>query len=499
MNYKTATSRRRLQHTSKTDLSDSFPKAALYRNIRAFQPGVVREAPNVHDIFPFSERHLQCTWADSAWRPDPLRSDTGENIVVEHPGRWNLEAGPDFLDAVILIGPGNRRLKGDIEIHIRPADWTRHGHDTDPRYSRVVAHVCYYDGSVPGEALPPGTVSISLKDSLKQNPTFSFEAIDVAAYPYAVIDSNRPPCAEALAALPPEQHEALLDSAGQERIRVKALRMQATIKELGEEQCLYEELMGALGYKQNQRTFRTLSRRIPVASLRMETGNDPEKAYAMLLGVGGLLPKKETGHDPETRRFLRRLWDHWWKKQTAWQNMVLPGTAWQMSGLRPQNQPARRLAAAAALFSNVASLPERLRELDPEKPAKWFARASNLIENSACMDYWKHRLTFSGKIIETETSLIGRQRTAAILANVVIPYLAATGSDVTRLLNRIPPEQDNALIRQTAHALFGRDHNPAFYRKALRQQGLIQIFHDFCLNTRAGCPGCALAAALETR
>lgn len=498
MNDRIATSRSRLQQTGKTDLSDAFPGAGLYRGMRILQTGVVREAAPLRDFFPFSERHLQSVWADSSWRPDPLKSRTGEDVVVEHPGRWNLEAGPDFLDAVVRVGPGSRRLQGDVEVHIRPSDWTSHGHGADPRYSRVIAHVCYYDGDVADGELPAGSIAIALKDPLKQNPAFSFEAIDVTAYPYAAIDSDQPPCAKALASLPPDEHEALLDSAGHERIRVKALRMQTAIAESGEEQSLYEETMGALGYKQNQRAFRALSRRLPLSALHTEAEGDPEKTYALLLGVGGLLPGREIGHDPETRLFLRRLWDHWWKRQSAWRNMIMPDDAWQTSGLRPQNQPVRRLAAAASLFSETAPLSDRVREVDPAVPSDWFARTGSLIEDLTCMDYWKRRLTFSGRITAAETSLVGRQRIAAILSNVIIPFLAATGSNVQPLLDRIPAEQDNALIRHTAHALFGRDHNPAFYRKGIRQQGLLQIFHDFCVNTRTGCPDCALAEALKS-
>ena len=64
------------------------------------------------------------------------------------------------------------------------------------------------------------------------------------------------------------------------------------------------------------------------------------------------------------------------------------------------------------------------------------------------------------------------------------------------LLPHLPAEEDNALIRRTAHALFGHDHNPALYRDGLKQQGLLQIFHDFCLNDRTACRDCALAAAI---
>ena len=92
---------------------------------------------------------------------------------------------------------------------------------------------------------------------------------------------------------------------------------------------------------------------------------------------------------------------------------------------------------------------------------------------------------------------MGRRRAAAILSNVVVPFLATAGASVDPLVHRLPPEQDNSVMRRTAFALFGRDHNPAMYESGLRQQGILQIFHDFCLPDRSGCSTCALATALD--
>ena len=64
------------------------------------------------------------------------------------------------------------------------------------------------------------------------------------------------------------------------------------------------------------------------------------------------------------------------------------------------------------------------------------------------------------------------------------------------ILKTLPAEDDNRFARHTAHALFGHDHNPDLYHSGLPQQGLLQIFHDFCLNSRNGCLDCAFPDAL---
>jgi hypothetical protein len=60
------------------------------------------------------------------------------------PGRWNLQAGPDFQQAVITIANGER-CRGDIEIHRHASGWTAHQHHRDVRYNGVILHVCLWN------------------------------------------------------------------------------------------------------------------------------------------------------------------------------------------------------------------------------------------------------------------------------------------------------------------------------------------------------------------
>lgn len=475
-----------------------FPLAVQYRELLAAAVPLVRELKVSTDAFPYSERHLQCVWYDNVWRPAALTTSHGEQVTVEDPGRWNLEAGPDFIDALLRVGPGQRRLRGDVEIHVRPADWHRHDHRADLRYSRVIAHITYFPGAMaPGE-LPAGALQIALRDGLKGMPSFSFDSIDITAYPYANLAAETAPCAEMLRKWPADDCTQLLIAAGHERLRVKAERLAADIREYGSEQVLYEGVLVALGYKHNRIPFRELSRRLPVEALHSAAEGEAERAYALLLGIGSLLPQKVSPRwDTETRDFVRRLWDYWWKASSRWEHLVMSKSAWRLAGLRPQNHPVRRLAAAAALFSREQRLSAELAAVETDTPAAWSGKASSSLAACAHMPYWRRRLTFGGRIQKHEVRLIGTRRLASILSNVVLPFLAASGTDVSSLLADLPAEEDNSLIRQTAHVLFGRDHNPALYRRGIRQQGLLQIFHDFCLNRRNACEDCRLLSAMR--
>jgi len=465
-----------------------------YRSVRGARTAMVHEQGAG---FAYGERHLQCTWYDPAYRPDNLQTVDGEALTIEDPGRWNLSAGPDFLDAVLSVAPQRRRLRGDVEVHARPGDWRLHGHARDARYSNVVAHVTYFPGRLPPALLPPGAVQVALKPFLAGNPLFSFECIDVTAYPYAARQATPAPCARIFKALSPESSTDILEQAGRERHEIKARRTADGIDEKGVDQQFYEDLMYALGYKQNRVPFRRLARLVPLDRLRQEAGPDPIRGYALLLGVAGLMPKRPAANwDNETRSFVRTLWDVWWKEQSRWTERALQPSSWCRSGIRPQNHPVRRLAAAASLFCRDASPAGRLSALDTADARQWYARAAEILCFSGAIPYWSRRLSLGGAPAKNDVALLGSRRIAAIVYNVFLPTVRAVGRKTDHLLPLMPAEEDNSLIRRTAHTLFGPDHNPAFYRTGLRQQGLLQIFYDFCLNDRDGCRKCRLAAAL---
>ena len=164
---------------SEWSVADWFPMAV------DSMPQCICEGMPPRSVLGFTERHLQCVWADDRLRPEGLQTAEGEPLEVEFPGEWNKGPGPDFLGAVLKVGDGSRRIAGDVEIHIHPADWRRHGHSADSRYARVCAHVAYFPGALPEGDLPPGTLQIALKSALERADGFSFDNIDLMAYPMA--------------------------------------------------------------------------------------------------------------------------------------------------------------------------------------------------------------------------------------------------------------------------------------------------------------------------
>jgi len=429
-----------------------FPRSASYRHGSMRDRVCESGMPFRH--FPYRERHIQCLWANSRLRPEELKTSSGETVVVEHPGDWNLEAGPDFLNAVLLAGKERRRISGDLEIHIHPSGWKQHGHAGDPRFANVCFHIVYFQGQE-----IPGLTQIPLQETLASDPRFSFENIDITAYPYSIPAGNFP-----LSEMHPDRKIDWLESAGEERLRLKAERFALAMHNKEPDQLLWEELMAALGYKTNKAPFRQLATILPLTRLRL-LAQTPNEAYALLLGLSGLLPTNpDPAWDAETRKFIRMIWDFWWRQSAELTEQVLDKSAWTLAGIRPANHPVRRLMAAAHYAFHTPELATREKQLIQFPDNHWNTHIS-----------WKSRCK--------STALVGASRANTIVTNILVPWRAATGKTPLEL-KKLPIEPINSIIRQTAYTLFGPDHTAKVYKSGLARQGLIQIFHDYLITHR---------------
>lgn len=440
---------------------DRFPLAQSYRELLPEMPRRVREPdPRLRD--PFTERHLHCIWYDDALRPGALKTLRGEEVRIVRAGRWNFEAGPDFLDASWEVG--GRRVTGDVEIHLRPMDWRHHGHESDGRYANVRLHVTYEAGSVAG-ALPPGCEEVSLREALDARSHFFFDSIDVGAYPWEV-QGGRGALQAYCAGLDDAGRMALLEAAGQERLRRKTLRMARTVQAVGPAQALYQAVMRGLCYKLNSDAGEQLAQRVPLEELRRESGGMEAEGLAMLLGVAGLLPDPEDGGRHAAWLDAAGVWHRWWRHQEAFAGRGMAAGMWRMDGCRPGNHPLRRLRAAAGLFLREPELEEDLEPRAGEGEAAWLRRC---------------RARLCVKVEGMPDRLVGAERAAALLVNAVIPWRAVLSPEELpmALLRGLPAENENAVVRHAALQVFGVDAHPRLWRGTLRRQGLLQMHEDF--------------------
>lgn len=445
---------------------NTFPLADNYHHIYKQYTGRVAESEPSLD--PFSEKHLHCIWFDDRLRPEVLQTERGEEVRILYPGKWNQESGPDFLDAEWSIG--GRRLRGDVEIHIRPMDWQHHGHQKDPRYGNVGLHVCYEHGELPSNLLPLCCEQVALRTLLDQRSHFFFDAIDLKAYPWQK-EASRSGLREYFTGKSEEDCSRILEAAGQERLRRKSLRMARVLQSVGEEQALYTSLLRGLGYKNNAEISESLARSIPVALLSSLAGTHTDCIYALLLGVAGLLPNDIEEVPMPPWLDVRKSWDLWWPYQDRFSEKILKAEDWRMDHCRPGNHPFRRLRAAATWVAQPETLGETFKQHAGESDSEWVCRCLKVLRVP------------SPSPARDSAHLVGSVRAGTLFLNAIVPWRICTGKNPVSetLWCHLPDEAFNSKTKRVALALFGPDQHPRLYKGGLRKQGLLQFHEDFQL------------------
>lgn len=443
-----------------------FAAADHYLQFCRTRPAGVAEAPPSLD--PFSERHLHCVWYDDRLRPSPLKTERGEDLQILHPGKWNQESGPDFLDAEWVVG--GRRCRGDVEIHIRPMDWKHHGHAADANYRQVGLHVTYEPGELPEGLLPAGCEEVSLRRLLDQRSHFFFDQIDLRAYPWQT-ESGRSGLRAFFADKSEEDCGRMLEAAGQERLRRKSLRMARVIQSVGEAQALYTALLRGLGYKQNAGVSEKLAQAMPLSVLQRIAGRDPLQAYALLAGTAGLLPADADTAGVPAWMHVRSLWDLWWPHQHHFLDKALCREDWRLDHVRPGNHPLRRLRAMAAWVCMEKGFTANFMSEPCEDDRAWLRRVLRML-----------RVASPAPSVEPD-HLVGPLRAGTLLINAVLPWRICCQPEgmTDGMWQHLPDEAFNRKTRQAALMLFGPDQHPRLYRGGLRKQGLLQFHEDFQL------------------
>jgi len=179
---------------------------------------------------------------------------------------------------------------------------------------------------------------------------------------------------------------------------------------------------------------------------------------------------------------VRQLWDRWWPHRDDLQRLILTPKSWHISGTRPLNHPQRRLAALAVL---VREWPRLQRA-----SGKSGVAAANDFLQALEHPFWKFHYTLISKASPKEMALIGESRAADILANVLLPFWAAhelktSAAPSTQLWTeyvKLPAQLSNRRLETAATRLFGNDpRRQEFLRTVAHQQGLLQIYEDFCM------------------
>ena len=434
---------------------------------------MMRESSDFARALP--EHELQSLWFSGAFGRD-FTTTEGHRVRIVQFGVWNHEAGPDFAEAAVSFdgGPAQR---GHIELDPDARDWERHGHATNPEYDGVVLHAFFERGEAE-------SFTRTSKHRNVPQIRLSLAAIDEPPTPQPEAKPGR--CVGPLRNLPEQKVRDVLRDAALFRMRRKAAALLRVEEIHGSDEMLFQALAATLGYKSNKLPFTLLAQRLPLKLLRAAKDDAP----ALLFGVAGFLDQKDLApFDSPTRTYLRGLWESWWPRRAEFERLTVPRSLWKMAGQRPMNHPQRRLAALGQL---VAQWP-RVRALRaaclPDEIIEFCGELTD--------EYWCHHFTVTSKPAAKRMALIGETRVTEMLSNVFFPLALATSPERWNEFSELPASLTNRRVEVAALRLFG--DNPLgqeLLKKAAFQQGLLQVYEDFCQRDASDCERCLFPGQL---
>ena len=423
----------------------------------------------------WSEHEVQALWFAGAFGKNFTTTD-GRAVSVVQFGVWNREAGPDFAEAAVSFD-GGAAQRASIELDMDVADWEHHGHATNAAYDDVVLHV--FASSGPREFF-------TRTSQHRAVPQVQLDLRAIEEPPNPQPDAKPGRCVAPLRALPLEKVRDVLMGSAQFRMRKKSAALARLAELHGPDESLYQALATTLGYKANKLPFTLLAQRLPLRLLRAAK----DSATALLFGVAGFLDQRELApFDSPTRAFLRGLWEQWWPRRAEFERLALPREVWKMSGQRPMNHPQRRLAALAQIVRHFPRIRALRDACVPDATAEFFDGLRD--------EYWEHHYTVTSKPAVKRMALVGESRVTEMLANVFFPIGIAAGNARWEEFAQLPAPLGNRRTEIAALRLFG-DTPPGakFLRSAAIQQGLLQIYEDFCQRDSSDCEQCLFPSQL---
>ncbi len=443
--------------------------AERYEQLR--ESSRIKERALFHTPRNPNELELQARWFAGDFGRH-FRTVCGKTVEIVQFGTWNREAGPDFQGVAIRL-QDEKVIRGSIEFDLSDRSWEAHGHAINRDFEDTILHVF----------VQPSEHTFFSRTRSHRN------VLQVRVDPRALPESfpsnvplARPGrCQAPLQDLPAARVASVLEGAARFRFQRKANRLRVMIESHGPDEALFQELAAALGYKQNKLPFTLLAQRLPLAHLRARK----EDAEALLFGLAGFLDAPDLSvFASDTRAYLRQLWEQWWAQRDQFQRLALPEKIWRLGGARPLNHPQRRLGALCQLAAEWPALLRSLGEASPTDALRHFLLHLQ-------HPYWSHHYTLTAKPAARPMALIGDSRIAEILANVVLPFLAARGADIWADFEKLPARLSNRRLETAVTRLFGGNaRGRPFTRTVADQQGLLQIYEDFCLQDNSDCAHC---------
>jgi hypothetical protein len=414
-----------------------------------------------------TEEFLQYIWKNSLFHNNNLIADTGERIHILNPGYHNTNAGPDFINASIIID--GVKWAGNVEIHINSSDWNKHKHKYDKAYDNVILHAVKNNNQITkrtsGEIIP--TIELSFDKSLYN------------IYSRLISGELWISCQNEIEYVDKYTLDYWLNVMLTTRLERKVSLIYNTLEVTKNdwEETFYIHLARNFGLNINSLPFEILAKSISFKYL-LRHKSSITRIEALLFGQAGFLNNRIPGDN-----YYRKLKKEYDFLKDRFQLEPMDHHMWKFLRLRPRNFPTVRLAQFAGLIYSSGRLFSKVIECESIAQLRKYFN----VETSA---YWNNHFIFGKKSVK-ELKSIGDSAFNIIVINTIIPFLFAysiyKGKEELKkrsmdFYTEIPAE-DNIITRKWGKL-------GIISKCAADSQALIQLKNNYCSNKE--CLNCLL-------
>jgi len=380
----------------------------------------------------FKEKFLHYIWQHQLFDKEGITTQNNEEILVIHPGYYNTNAGPDFLQAKIKID--NIEWNGAVEVHYKSSDWLLHKHHENQAYENVILHLVWENDIEilyqNGQVIPV----IALKFRIPYQFVYQFEnLIKTQAFI---------PCENLIQNVPNIVIKKTMERAMMNRFENKSEIVLARYQQNQSnwEETAYQTIAFAFGLKINADTFLRLATALPIKYLLKHRDNLLQ-LEALLFGVAGFLTSP-----PEDEYSAKLQTEYQFLKHKYQLNNELHVSEWKFLRLRPVAFPTVRLAQFGALVHTIPNFFNLISLLEaPEKfLKKWTITQS---------DYWQNHYQLGVKA-NSKIGKVGNDMLFSIVINAIVPLVFAQAQENEQyelkencfyLLEKLKPEKNSIL------------------------------------------------------
>lgn len=342
-----------------------------------------------------TEKLLQYLWNYKVFKHFDFKDIEGNPVEILNFGKWNKDAGPDFLDAKIKIN--GLVLAGNIELHVRSSDWIFHHHSQDPNYQNIILHVVFQHDIEISEFTEKNIPALELKNHIDENVVWKYEKL---------IDGNQFIACENIFdkdKIPLHFHERNI----LKKLDEKAIELEQSLARYKNnfEAVLFHSFAYSFGLKVNAAIFRQIAESIDY-SIVNKIRQNPFQLEALLFGISGWLDHPE---DDQMKVWKREF--EFIKVKFKIPDIRLHP---KFLRLRPPNFPTIRLSQLAHLYFQHQNLFSKIMNVQNTD------QIYEVFKPIQASEYWDSHFNF-GTVSKLQPKTLSKDFIDLIILNTVLP------------------------------------------------------------------------------